>query len=73
MEGYWNPAEEAALAQRTQYTLVGSAETVRRRLEQVIAETAADEIIAVAQIYDHAARLRSYEIGASVFQQLATA
>ena len=73
MDGHWNPAEEAALAQRTQYTIVGSADTVQRRLQQVIAETAADEIIAVAQIYDHAARLRSYEIGAGVFQQLATA
>jgi luciferase family oxidoreductase group 1 len=29
-----------------------------------------DEIIAVAQIYDHAARLRSFEIAAGVFQQI---
>ena len=71
MDGRWTPAEEAALAHRTQYTLVGSAETVRHRLEQVLDETAADEVIAVAQIYDHAARVRSYEIGASVFRQLA--
>ena len=70
MEELWNPSEEAALAHRTQYTIVGSAETVRRRLEDVIADTAADEIIAVAQIYDHTARLRSYEIGAGVFRQL---
>lgn len=73
MDDQWTPAEEAALAQRTQYTIVGSADTVQRRLQEVIAETAADEIIAVAQIYDHAARLRSYEIGAGVFQQLARA
>jgi len=30
--------------------------------------TAADEIIATAQIYDHAARLRSFEIAAEVLK-----
>jgi len=31
-----------------------------------VAETAADELIVAAAIYDHAARLRSYEILAEV-------
>jgi hypothetical protein len=35
---------------------------VRRGLEEVMAQTAADEVIVASQIYDHAARLRSYEI-----------
>lgn len=70
MAGRWNPAEEAALAQRTQYTFVGSPKTLRAPLEQLIAETAANEIICVAQIYDHTARLRSYELGASLFTEV---
>ncbi|HSV61947.1 MAG TPA: LLM class flavin-dependent oxidoreductase [Chthoniobacterales bacterium] len=60
-------AERAAIDQRTRYAAVGSPETVRRRLEEFIAQTQADEIIATGQIYDHAARLRSFEIAAEVF------
>ncbi|MEY2493156.1 MAG: hypothetical protein QOH24_2107 [Verrucomicrobiota bacterium] len=70
IEEHWNRAEQAALVQRTQFAAVGSPETVRRRIEDWLEQTAADEMIAVAQIYDHAARLRSYEIAATVFQQI---
>jgi luciferase family oxidoreductase group 1 len=42
--------------------IVGSPETVKRRLHDVIGETSADELIVVSQLYEHAARLRSYEI-----------
>ena len=73
MNGRWTPAEEAAMAHRTMYAVVGSAETVRRRLREIINETGADELIAVSQIYDHAARLHSYEIGAEVFADLTSA
>jgi luciferase family oxidoreductase group 1 len=66
----WSREEHAALAQRTQFAAVGSLHTVRHRIEEWIEQTAADEMIAVAQIYDHAARLRSYEIGSHVFQQI---
>jgi len=70
LEEHWSRAEQAALVQRTQFAAVGSAETVRYRIEDWLEQTAADEMIAVGQIYDHAARLRSYEIAATVFQQI---
>jgi alkanesulfonate monooxygenase SsuD/methylene tetrahydromethanopterin reductase-like flavin-dependent oxidoreductase (luciferase family) len=70
MEGRWSPAERAAVEHRMMYSAVGSPETVRRRLEQLLAETKADEIIATAQIFDHAARLRSFEIAAEVFREI---
>jgi luciferase family oxidoreductase group 1 len=47
-------------------SVVGSPETVRRLLHDFIARTNADELIVATQIYDHAARLRSYEIVADV-------
>jgi len=50
-------------------SMVGSADTVRAGLETFIAQTQPDELIVSAQIYDHAARLRSYEIVASVRDQ----
>jgi luciferase family oxidoreductase group 1 len=62
------PAERAAIDQRTQCSAVGSPETVRRRLMELLEQTHANEIIATAQIYDHAARLRSFQIAAEVFR-----
>ncbi|HJR57829.1 MAG TPA: LLM class flavin-dependent oxidoreductase [Vicinamibacterales bacterium] len=47
-------------------SMVGSAGTVREGLEAFVERTHPDEVIVVAQIYDHAARLRSFEIVAAV-------
>ena len=66
----WSRADRAALEQRTQFAAVGAPETVRHQIEKWLEQTGADEMIAVSQIYDHAARLRSYEIGSRVFQQI---
>jgi luciferase family oxidoreductase group 1 len=55
------PVEEV-----TSIALVGSSQTIREGLDAFIAQTAADEIMAVSHIYDHAARVRSYEILAEV-------
>jgi luciferase family oxidoreductase group 1 len=43
-------------------SIVGSPATVRADLEDFLERTRADELIVVSHIYDHAARLRSYEI-----------
>lgn len=66
----WSPAEELHVTRMTRYSLVGSAETVRREAVKLIEETAADELIAAGQIFDHAARLRSFEIFAEVMKSL---
>jgi luciferase family oxidoreductase group 1 len=64
------PAERAAIDQRTRYSAVGSPETVRRRLRELLEQTHADEIIATGQIYDHAARLHSFEIAMEQFHAI---
>ena len=48
------------------FSVVGSAETVERGLRKIIDLTHADELILAAHIYDHKARMRSFEIAASV-------
>jgi alkanesulfonate monooxygenase SsuD/methylene tetrahydromethanopterin reductase-like flavin-dependent oxidoreductase (luciferase family) len=45
---------------------VGSPDTVRRGLERFIDQTRADELMVASAIYDHAARLRSYELLAAI-------
>jgi luciferase family oxidoreductase group 1 len=70
IEDYCSAAEKAAIDQRTRCSAVGSPATVRRRLKDLLEETRADEMIATAQIYDHSARLRSFEITAEVFREI---
>jgi luciferase family oxidoreductase group 1 len=66
MDGLWTPAEQAGVERSLAYAIVGSRETVARGLDQFVAQTRADEVMVTAQIYDHAARVRSYEIVAEV-------
>ena len=76
IEGYesrLSPLERAGLQQALACTVVGAPETVRRGLESFIARTGADELMVTAMIFDHAARLRSYEITAEAHAQLARA
>lgn len=66
IESYWTPVEKAQAMRMLQCSVVGSPDTVEKGLRQLIAETEADEIIVAAAIYDHDARVRSYEILAEV-------
>jgi len=62
IESYWSPVEKAQVSAMLRYSFVGSGETVRRALAEFVEQTGVDEVIVVSAIYDHAARLRSYEI-----------
>jgi luciferase family oxidoreductase group 1 len=66
IENYWTPEEKAQASSMLARSVAGSADTVGRGLRQFIDETGVDEIIVASAIYDHAARLRSYEIVAEV-------
>ena len=66
----WSPDERIAIEHRTRYALVGSPPEIERRLVEILADTAADEIILTAQIFDHKARLRSFEIAAEILQRI---
>jgi luciferase family oxidoreductase group 1 len=73
IEGYENqlpPQFKSLLADVLTCSAVGSPETVRAALAAFIARTRADELMITAQIFDHAARLRSYEIAAAVQKSL---
>jgi alkanesulfonate monooxygenase SsuD/methylene tetrahydromethanopterin reductase-like flavin-dependent oxidoreductase (luciferase family) len=65
------PAEKALLDSVLSCATIGSPETVREGLKAFIARTGADELMITSQMFDHAARLRSYEIASQVRLQLA--
>lgn len=70
MDGLWSEAEKAGVEHAMRYALAGTREQVREGLKNFIAMTAADELIVTAQIYDHEARKRSYEIVAQARDEL---
>ncbi|ACL61957.1 LLM class flavin-dependent oxidoreductase [Methylobacterium nodulans] len=62
IDAYWSPEEKVQASRMLACSFVGARETVRQGLEAFVARTQADEIMVAAAIYDHRARLRSYEI-----------
>ena len=69
-EDQLTPAERAMIAQALSSAAVGSPDTVRRGLESFVARTGADEVIVTSQIFDHAARLKSFEITHSLHRPI---
>jgi len=66
MEAMWSPAEKAGVERMLAASATGSPETVQRQLQALISRTKADELIVAGAVHDHAARLRSYELLASL-------
>jgi luciferase family oxidoreductase group 1 len=64
------PFDRAQLDSVLRMACVGSRDTVRAQLQAFVRRTGADELIVASQIFDHAARLRSYEITAAIRDEL---
>ena len=60
----WSHGEQAILDDFLACSVMGTEETVRRWLGAFVEATGADELIIACQVFDHAARLRSYELAA---------
>src|SRR6202035_2775721 len=72
IDSYWSPQEKASASMTLLCSAVGSPETVERDLLKVIEVTQPEEIITTAHIYDHSARLRSFELLAEIRARLAS-
>ncbi|MBW7461001.1 LLM class flavin-dependent oxidoreductase, partial [Paenibacillus sepulcri] len=62
MEDLWHEHERALVQKQLSYAIVGDQDTIRKRLPAYLEETGADECIVASQIYDHEARLKSYQL-----------
>ncbi|HZG70465.1 MAG TPA: LLM class flavin-dependent oxidoreductase [Chondromyces sp.] len=62
MDELWTVYEKEALQQQLGSSIIGSLENIKEKLQAFLDETQADELMINAQIYDHQARLRSFEI-----------
>jgi luciferase family oxidoreductase group 1 len=68
MAGLWLPHEQAAVGDFLGLAMVGSKEKIRAKLDVLLEQTDADELIFTCDMYEHADRLRSYEILAEAAQ-----
>lgn len=68
MEGIWNDMEEEAVHQMLAVSFIGGKEKVKANLQSFLQQTQVDEVMITSHIYDHSARLKSYEMLAGIFK-----
>lgn len=62
IESYWSPAEKAQAQRMLARSVIGSPATIKQGFADLIAETKADEVMVVSDVFDHDKRLRSFEL-----------
>lgn len=62
MDAIWTEYEKATIAHMLSCSFAGSKETINTQVNEFITDTGVDELMVVAHVYDHNARIRSYEI-----------
>ena len=70
MDNLWTPSEQYGVQQALSMSLVGDVSKVQQGLAGLIRETQADEIMVNGQIFDHQARLRSFELAMQAAESL---
>ncbi|MDN7140859.1 LLM class flavin-dependent oxidoreductase [Pseudomonas sp. JQ170] len=68
MDGLWLPHEREAVGSFLGLAMVGGPQKIRAKLEVLLEQTQADELIFTCDVYEHADRIRSYELLAQVMQ-----
>ena len=66
IESYWSGPEKLQAQRMLACSFVGSPKTLRGQLKDFIAKTGVDELMVATAVFDHAARLRSYELLAGI-------
>jgi len=69
IEAFWQPHEKLGVAQALACSVIGSADTVRDGIRAFIERHRPDEVMLTANIFDHAKRLRSFELAARALQR----
>lgn len=72
MDVIWSPEEKHSIEQKLMCSVVGGRSRVEAGLKELILRTSADELLITAQIFDHAARLRSFQVAAEIRDALSS-
>ena len=65
-DGIWSGPGKHAVDKMLEYSYVGGPDKVEKGIESFLGKTLVDELMVVSHIYEHASRLRSYEILSSI-------
>lgn len=68
MDGLWQHHEREAVGSFLGLAMVGGPEKIRAKLDVLLEQTGADELIFTCDLYEHADRIRSYEILSQVIK-----
>ena len=66
IEDYWSGPEKIQAQRMLACSFVGSQKSLRLQLNDFIAKTGAEELLVATAVYDHQARMKSYELLAGV-------
>jgi luciferase family oxidoreductase group 1 len=72
MADIWSEVDGVSIGRALRCTFAGSKQSVRDQAAEFIARHRPDELMLTSMVYDHAARLRSFEIAAEVRDSLHT-
>jgi len=70
IEAFWTPQEKAGVEQALACTVLGDVDGVRRGIAAFVERHRPDELLITANVFDHAARLRSYAIAAQARENM---
>ena len=62
IESFWSPIEKAQASSILACSFHGTKATIREKLVPLIEDTGADELMVAAAIWDHQARVHSFEL-----------
>ncbi|AIL59311.1 LLM class flavin-dependent oxidoreductase [Pseudomonas alkylphenolica] len=68
MDGLWLPHEREAVGDFLGLAMVGGPQKIRAKLDVLLEQTQADELIFTCDLYEHADRIRSYELLSQVMR-----
>lgn len=69
IEDFWSPTEKAQASSMLACSYYGSPQTIRPQLDALVEATGADELMVAAAIWDHKARVHSFELLADAMGQ----
>lgn len=72
MDLVWTEMEEEAVSQMLAVSFIGSTDTIKANMQSFIGQTQVNEVMATSHIYDHRARLYSYQLFAEVLSGVST-
>jgi luciferase family oxidoreductase group 1 len=71
IEAFWTPVEKAGVERALACAVVGSPDTVARGIADFVSRHAPDELLVTTNVFDHAARRRSYALLAAAVAPVA--